>query len=153
MTNPNPALAAGWIGVDYDGTLAVYKGWGGPSWETPPVPAMVERVKGWLAAGKPVRIFTSRVYPLNRCVMPDDVRELHGTHLDNVREDECWTSIETIRRFCVRHFNVVLPITNVKDFRMITLWDDRCEQVEANTGRRAVDVAWAMGFSKQETGK
>jgi hypothetical protein len=28
-----------------------------------------------------------------------------------------------------------LPITNCKDFAMVELYDDRCVQVEANTGR------------------
>jgi len=36
-----------WIGVDLDGTLAVYDGWRGPEHIGPPVPAMVERVKRW----------------------------------------------------------------------------------------------------------
>ena len=51
---------AGWIGVDFDGTLAV---------STPhmdigelgePVPKMLERVKKWLADGREVRLVTAR---------------------------------------------------------------------------------------------
>ena len=34
------------------------------------------------------------------------------------------------------HFGVVLPVTNVKDWHMLELWDDRAVQVEPNTGRR-----------------
>lgn len=35
----------------------------------------------------------------------------------------------------------VLIITNEKDYGMIELWDDRCVQVEINTGRRMDGVA------------
>jgi hypothetical protein len=31
-----------------------------------------------------------------------------------------------------------LPVTNVKDFSLIELWDDRCVRVEPNTGRPIV---------------
>lgn len=50
----------GWIGVDLDGTLAHYDGWKGPEHIGAPIPAMVERVKAWLAEGKEVRISTAR---------------------------------------------------------------------------------------------
>ena len=48
----------GWIGVDLDGTLAVYY-----DWEIigDPIPLMVERVQQWLKEGKHVKIFTARV--------------------------------------------------------------------------------------------
>lgn len=39
---------SGWIGVDLDGTLAEYHGWGNGEIGDP-VPAMLERVKKWLA--------------------------------------------------------------------------------------------------------
>ena len=42
----------GWIGVDLDGTLAHYEGWKGIEHIGAPVPAMLERVKNWLAEGK-----------------------------------------------------------------------------------------------------
>jgi len=51
---------SGWIGVDFDCTLAEYHGWNGGELG-PPIPAMVERVKAWLAEGREVRIFTARV--------------------------------------------------------------------------------------------
>lgn len=50
----------GWIGVDLDGTLAVYGGWKGPDHIGEPVPAMLERVKKWVADGVEVKIFTAR---------------------------------------------------------------------------------------------
>jgi hypothetical protein len=51
----------GWIGVDLDGTLAYYDHWRGAEHIGEPIPAMLERVKRWLADGKDVRIFTARV--------------------------------------------------------------------------------------------
>lgn len=44
---------SGWIGVDFDGTLA--KGLGGE-----PVEAMMNRVRNWLEQGIEVRIVTAR---------------------------------------------------------------------------------------------
>lgn len=45
----------GWIGVDFDGTLAQMH-------SRQPVPRMVRRVKEWINAGKDVRILTAS-YP------------------------------------------------------------------------------------------
>lgn len=52
----------GWIGVDLDGTLAHYEGWKGVEHVGAPVPAMLQRVKDWIAKGVEVRIFTARVF-------------------------------------------------------------------------------------------
>lgn len=52
----------GWIGVDLDGTLAHYDGGVGVDHIGPPVPAMLTRVKQWLAEGRAVKIFTARVH-------------------------------------------------------------------------------------------
>jgi hypothetical protein len=104
---------AGWIGVDLDGTLAHYDGWKGVEHIGEPVPAMVERVKQWLAEGKDVRIFTARVH--------DAVQQIR------VRE--------VIEEWCDTHIGQVLPITNVKDFGMVELWDDRAVSVVTNTGQ------------------
>lgn len=109
----------GWIGVDLDGTLATYDGWRGPEHIGAPVPAMVERVKRWLAAGHDVRVFTARVSIDQSEVGPDAVRFI----------------ARTIEAWCVEHIGQALPITNVKDFGMVELWDDRAVTVEANTGR------------------
>lgn len=116
----------GWIGVDLDGTLAHYEGWKGVEHIGEPIPAMVERVKGWLAEGKEVRIFTARVY----CPPGDTVR---------LQE-----SLETHRHivdWCTRHIGVGLPTTCVKDFGMIELWDDRAYRVVANSGLTCCEVA------------
>lgn len=98
-----------WIGVDLDGTLAHYGGWVGPDHIGEPVPAMVARVRTWLAEGKEVRIFTARA------ATPEFIPDIHA--------------------WCLKHLGTVLQVTNVKDFAMIALYDDRCVQVEANTGR------------------
>jgi len=107
---------SGWIAVDLDGTLAHYTGWQGDHHIGDPVPLMLERVKQWLKDGKDVRIFTARVCR-------------SGADLVRTRM--------VIEHWCEKHLGRVIPITNVKDFAMAELWDDRCVQVIANTGKRA----------------
>lgn len=102
----------GWIGVDLDGTLAEYHGWQGPTHIGAPIEPMVDRVKEWLAEGREVRIFTARV---TRPVASEVVF--------------------AIMRWCEEHIGRRLPVTNVKDYGMIELWDDRAITVEQNTGR------------------
>lgn len=111
--------SGGWIAVDLDGTLAVYDKWKGPAEIGEPVPAMLERVQRWLAEGRDVRIFTARV-------------SSDGS-LD--RSAEARLARHAIAAWCSKHVGQVLPITNVKDYAMIELWDDRAVQVEANTGK------------------
>lgn len=101
---------SGWIGVDLDGTLAEYEGWKGPDNIGEPIPAMAFRVRKWLADGREVRIFTARA---------------------GVPEQ-----IAPVKAWLLKHFGQELPVTATKDFAMIELWDDRCVQVEPNTGRR-----------------
>lgn len=101
----------GWIGVDLDATLAYYDHWRGAEHIGEPIPAMVERVKGWLSEGKEVRIFTARI------------------------ADGLPSTKRYIRDWCEKHIGQRLEVTNVKDFQMITLYDDRAIQVETNTGR------------------
>lgn len=108
----------GWIGVDLDGTLAEYDSWKGPEHIGNPIPLMVQRVKDWLEKGHEVRIFTARV-----------------SHDGTARRvDEANAARLAIVRWCADHIGIVLPVTNVKDYAMIELWDDRCVRVEANTG-------------------
>lgn len=109
----------GWIGVDLDGTLAHYTGWQGETHIGTPIALMVERVKTWLSEGREVRIFTARVF-----VGGDDNR---AASIESVRE--------AIDRWSIEHIGIRLPITNIKDYGMIELWDDRAVQVEVNTGR------------------
>lgn len=105
---------SGWIGVDLDGTIAVYGGWKGADHIGEPIAPMVDRVKIWLSQGIEVKIFTARV------AFDDD-----GSVLRSI---EVW---------CEKHIGVVLPVTCSKDYGMVELWDDRCVQVIPNTGRRA----------------
>lgn len=108
----------GWIGVDLDGTLAHYTTWQGPTHIGDPVMPMLERVQRWLAAGVDVRIFTARV-----------------SHDGSpVRASEASDARQAIRDWTERHLGVALRVTNVKDYEMLELWDDRAIQVRMNTG-------------------
>jgi hypothetical protein len=102
-----------WIGVDLDATLATYDGWHGEYHIGEPVPLMLARVKGWLAAGIKVKIFTARAQ------QPRDP-----------------AVIAAIEAWCLKHVGQVLEVTNEKDYAMIQLWDDRAVAVEPNTGER-----------------
>lgn len=112
----------GWIGVDLDGTLAHYDGWKGERHIGEPIPVMVARVIEWVKSGREVRIFTARVTENltggKSRASPDEMRHI-------------------IRAWCKTHLGFELPITNVKDYQMIELWDDRAVQVIPNTGERA----------------
>jgi hypothetical protein len=105
-----------WIGVDLDGTLAHYDHWEGPLVIGPPIPSMVARVKRWHEMGLQVRIFTARVSDRDPSMQYDI-----GF---------------AIASWCKEHLGFVLHATNVKDYGMVELWDDRAIQVERNTGRR-----------------
>lgn len=113
---------SGWIGVDLDGTLAEYAGWQGPAHIGRPVERMLRRVKEWLAEGKDVRIFTARVsYDAG----------------NDERMAQASAARLAIEAWCGNHLGRVLPITNIKDYGMYELWDDRAVQVFPNTGVRA----------------
>jgi len=98
-----------WVGVDLDGTLAV---WGpGASLHRigPPVPAMLSYVRRMRDNGIRVKIFTARA---------GDPKQ-----------------IPKIEKWLEKNGLPGLEITNVKDYNMERLYDDRAIQVEANTGR------------------
>lgn len=101
-------MSNGWIGVDLDGTLAHYDGWKGIEHIGEPIPLMLGRVKRWIESGREVRIFTAR------CHEPEAVPHV-----------EAWLRAVGLPP---------LQVTNVKDFVMDELWDDRCVQVAPNTG-------------------
>lgn len=109
-----PTTKQGWIGVDFDGTLAQYSGWEGPLTFGAPVRTMVERVQRWLEEGYEVRVVTARAF---------------GT--DGRPNPEVMFALDT---WIMEHIGQLLPITCSKDFDMIELWDDRCVQVIQNTG-------------------
>lgn len=104
----------GWIGVDFDGTLSEYTHWQGHAHVGEPIWPMVYRVRRWLHEGYRVKIFTARVSG----VEPEDLME----------------AIQPIVMFCQTYIGKALEITNIKDMHMVELWDDRCVQVEQNTG-------------------
>jgi len=107
-------MSNGWIGVDLDGTLAEYSGWKGPEYIGPPIQTMLDRVNEWIAGGVEVKIFTARA------TVPEQLPYV-----------QAW-----LDEYGLGH----LEITNVKDFRMIQLWDDRCIQVMSNTGVSLFDA-------------
>mgnify|MGYP001571142490 FL=1 len=119
-------MTDGWYGVDLDGTLAEYHGWPADGSIGSPVPAMVERVKRWHAEGREVRIVTARVAATGR------------VNAEGERDDWEFADAQKlkIRDWCLAHLGFSLPVTCKKDMQMETLWDDRCVQVEPNTGRR-----------------
>jgi len=104
-----------WIGVDLDGTLAHFDmdRWEreGYSYIGRPLIPMVMLVNRLLAEGKKIKIFTARV-----CTHPD-------------------LAIPYIRRWLLEAgLPGDLEITNMKDWYMDLLYDDRCIQVIHNTG-------------------
>jgi hypothetical protein len=96
----------GWIGVDLDGTLAVWKQSGPPG---DPIESMVAMVKGLLFRGIEVRIFTARAS--NEKLIPE------------------------VEEWCMKHIGLKLPVTCSKDFECIAIYDDIAHKVEFNTGR------------------
>lgn len=110
--------ATGTIAVDLDGTLAHYDKWIGSHHIGAPVPRMVERVRQWLAEGKRVVIFTARMHSHGLPIPGGGTVDVEGP----------------IKAWCREHIGQELPVTNVKDFNLIELWDDRAVQVIPNTG-------------------
>lgn len=102
-------MGEAWIGVDLDGTLAWYDPGASLTEIGPPVEPMIHRVRQMLAEGWQVKIFTARAGEPQQLVL--------------------------IQQWLKEHGLPPLEITNKKDFNMIRLYDDRCVQVESNTGR------------------
>lgn len=103
-------MNGGWIGVDLDGSLAHYNGTDTIGDVLPP---MLFRVRRWLKQGKQVRIFTARAGDPGQ--------------------------IPKVRAWLSRYGLGELAITNVKDFEMLELWDDRAVQLIPNTGMPIMD--------------
>lgn len=97
-----------WIGVDLDGTLAQYTHGSAVNEIGEPIEPMMTRVREWISEGKTVKIFTARA------AIPQQVA--------------------VVKAWLVQNGLPRLEVTNAKDFGMIELWDDRCIQVNANTG-------------------
>lgn len=123
----------GWIGVDLDGTLAHYEKWEGAHMVGKPVEPMLDRVRAWLEEGLEVRIFTARIHPIDQCVHPGEMLRFIP---EDDRGREAVAALRAVQEWCVSYLGRELPVTNVKDYGMVELWDDRCIPVERNTGRR-----------------
>ena len=102
-----------WIGMDLDGTLAFHETHSSVETVGEPVPAMMTLLKELIDKGTRVKIFTARASD------PDQ--------------------LPIIRKWLKTQGLPDLEITNVKDYSMVRLYDDRCIQVETNTGRLIVD--------------
>jgi hypothetical protein len=126
-----------WIGVDLDGTLAHYVSGQGVESVGAPIPKMVERVKGWLAKGKTVKILTARVAPGFKpgpfAPFPEDARA-------------AFRQQNMIQSWCLEHIGRVLPVTAVKDLDMEELYDDRAIGVVKNTGELLHEVEYQRGL-------
>jgi len=139
----------GWIGVDLDGTLAHYDKWAGPTEIGAPIAPMVNRVKAWLAAGLEVRILTARVAVVEATPDYVDRVKAHATAagiatFDAERHISEWNEAvvrirSAIELWCLEHIGRALPVTCVKDFGMIELWDDRAIRVRTNVGEPCCD--------------
>ena len=106
------------IYVDFDGTLAddskaKYPAIG------PPVPAMLARVKAWLAAGRKVKIFTAR--------LDQPTVEAERRHAELVQN---WCHAYGV----VDSNGNAPPVTNRKGADCGEIWDDRAISVRRNTG-------------------
>jgi len=110
----------GWVGMDLDGTLAFYDKWRGEEHIGAPIPSMVKYIKRLLSRGYKVKIFTARV--------------MNGERQITIIQD--WLEKQGLPR---------LEVTNVKDFKMIELYDDRCITVATNTGQFITDYKIVEG--------
>lgn len=114
----------GWIGVDFDGTLATYQRGQFPALGEP-IKAMRDRIRKWINDGWEVRIVTARV-----ASTADDGGEGNQYEAPEIQRRK-------IEQWCVNHLGYQLKVTAEKDGGMVELWDDRAIRVERNTGRVA----------------
>jgi hypothetical protein len=112
---------SGYILVDFDRTLSTYSDYESQGTSLgAPIPAMVERVKRWLASGHEVRVFTARASRHD----PEEKEAIHA--------------------WCRRYIGEDLKIQNWKDFNCVAIWDDLAVGVEGNTGFRMGTIDEAM---------
>lgn len=127
----------GWIGVDFDGTLAHYGTWVDAAHCGHPIQPMVDRVQAWLKEGRQVRVFTARVFPITEVITGyPALNFVPAEHRNSLpyRYRDAVEAAHAIQAWCRQYIGVMLPITCVKDYAMIELYDDRCVQVRPNTG-------------------
>jgi hypothetical protein len=118
-----------WVGFDLDKTLAVYDEFKGEDHIGAPIPKMVELVKQYLAERKlVVKIFTARASE------QDPAKKV--------------LVLDAIARWTQEVFGVSLPVTCIKDYGCVRIYDDRAVQIQENTGELMTDVAWDEGYQK-----
>jgi hypothetical protein len=122
------------VAVDFDGTLAEYEKWEGPTVLGEPIPEMVNKIKQLLSEGVPVVIFTARVNPSD--ANPDDALSATQSYL-------------AIADWCQKVFGELLPITHEKSRQFTEIWDDRAKQVFENTGVFLEELMDAAHSDKQ----
>ncbi|QBH13692.1 hypothetical protein DO021_11450 [Desulfobacter hydrogenophilus] len=105
----DPPPPGPWYGVDLDGTLAVWNETSTLDRIGAPIPAIVDMVRSMVDNGIRVKIFTARACD------PAQIPKIRAWMTQNGLPD--------------------LEITNVKDYYMERLYDDRAIRVERNTGR------------------
>ena len=103
--------------VDFDGTLAHFNGWVGPTAIGEPVNGMFLKVKKWLRQGDEVVIFTSRIAPNDKYTPPE----------------QCEAARKAIEDWCVKYFGQKLRITCEKNYFDIC-YDDLTHNIIPNTG-------------------
>jgi len=123
----------GWYGFDIDKTLAHADDPTDIMQIGEPIPEMVERLKQMLREGKNVKIFTARV------AMTSAYSSVSQRFDDPSFVQE---QIKLIHDWCAKHIGCILPVTAVKDFACIEIFDDRAKQVVPNTGE-LVEDRWA----------
>lgn len=105
----SPPPPGPWYGVDLDGTLAVWDETSNHNHIGAPIPAMVDMVRRMINNGIRVKIFTARASDPSQ--------------------------IPKIKNWMNKNGLPSLEITNVKDYYMERLYDDRAIRVERNTGK------------------
>jgi len=111
-------------GVDLDGTLAEYYGWKGETHIGKPIPKMMTKVKGWIAEGIRVVIFTAR-----------------ADNPDNIEAIDEWLEEQGIGE---------LDITNIKTPDISRIYDDRAVQVKRNDGEILGDESLMIEWTAEK---
>jgi hypothetical protein len=135
-------LGTGWIGVDFDGTIAEYYEWMGWNVFGSPIMPMIYRIRRWLGEGHDVKVLTARIGVVGGYW--EGTKWVHGeAKINSCRITGAKFSnadmARAISEYTEKHVGAALDVTCIKDLRMIELWDDRCIQVEPNTGRTVFD--------------
>ena len=74
-----------------------------------------------------MKIFTARFFE-------------HGQIIYLNNEQTVIDVVTPIENWCLKHLGQKLAVTNVKDYNMLELWDDRAVQVIPNTGEPVLPV-------------